>query len=268
MVRIKAVVATSVVVMLCIPVFARSAQATTVIGGTNAGERIFGTAGDDIIFARAGADGISAGDGNDKIFAGGGKDVVDAGPGNDMIVDDDITAGDNLVGRDGRDTLYSLDGNVDRLDCGADGGTAFADPGDLVSHCTTVIRANRDYGFYRVRIGSNRGNIFDQPSGSSIFFGRAGGDIIRGSDSDDIIFGGAGGDLMKANRGDDLIIDDDSTSGDSIQTGRGADITYMADGNNSSIDCEPRSGRVGTDDIVFADPGDFVTDCGHVFRVR
>ncbi len=263
----KALVVLGTVALVSTGLFARPASAAGVIGGGNAGDTIVGSVGNDIIFGKGGSDTINGRAGEDRIFGGGGHDVMDGAGGDDTIIDDDGRAGDVLRGRDGSDTLYSLDGANDKLRCGPGGGIAFADRGDDVVGCSPVIRRSRDFQGARVRAGTNSGDFFDKASREVIVFGRRGNDILRGSDDVDFIFGGAGADIMQAYDDDDVIIDDDTNPNDTVQTGEDADVTYMADGAQGSVDCDPKDNDGGADDIVYVDPEDSVFHCGHVIRV-
>jgi Ca2+-binding RTX toxin-like protein len=87
----------------------------TVIGTTGA-DRLDGRGGDDVVLAGAGADVVSGSNGNDVLHGGPGDDVLWAGPGRDV-----------LLGADGDDELRAanVDGQVDRLHCGAGSDTAW-----------------------------------------------------------------------------------------------------------------------------------------------
>ena len=92
-----------------------------------------GGAGDDAIDAGAGNDTLAGGAGNDLIDGSFGNDSVDGGAGNDRLTGG--TGSDDVRGGAGADSLHGRDGDVDRLDCGADADTVDADTGDTVAEC-------------------------------------------------------------------------------------------------------------------------------------
>jgi Ca2+-binding RTX toxin-like protein len=245
-----------------------SASAANIIGGTNGADTITGTAGRDIIFGKGGNDVIRGMGGNDLIFGGGGADKLIGGAGDDTLVDDDGTSGDILRGGPGFDTLYSLDGGKDTLDCGPDGGVAFADTFDTVKNCTTVIRRNGSYKGRVVIVGGNGNSVVNQPRNAAYIFGRNGNDTLRGSKDNDIIFGGGGNDILQGFNGDDVFVDDDSANNEAIQTGgQDGDIVYAADGAKTSITCTDKDNDASTA-VVFADSTDTTFNCGHVISSR
>lgn len=256
------------VVAACSTVFSlQNASAANPIGGTNNAETIVGTQGRDIIFGKGGNDVIRGLSGDDLIFGGSGADKLDGGPGDDVIVDDDGTSGDVLLGRDGSDILYSLDGGNDTLNCGAGGGVAFADPGDTVHGCNRIIRSSQNYRGFHVRVAGNGNSFLDKAKNAVYDFGRKGNDILRGSDDGDLIFGGGGNDIMQGYKGDDSFVDDDGAGNEAIQTGgQDGDVVYMADGAKSSVDCTDSDGD-NSGAIVFADNVDSVFHCNRVVRV-
>ncbi len=263
----KVLVVFTVVAASMIGFGGRSASAASIFGGTNLGEHMLGTATRDIMFGKGGDDRIIGAGGNDLIFGGGGADKLIGAAGNDTLVDDDGTGGDVLLGGSGFDTLYSLDGGRDKLDCGPNGGVAFADPHDIVHRCTHVIRRTRTFRGFNVRVAGNGNSTVRGGRDPSIIFGRNGNDVLRGGRDDDMLFGGGGNDILQGFRGDDTFIDDDSTPNETIETGGDdGDIVYAADGASGIIDCVNRRGR-SSDALVFADGSDSTLHCSHVIRI-
>jgi Ca2+-binding RTX toxin-like protein len=86
---------------------------------------------------RDAAGGTAAGaGGDDRIGGGAGRNVLKGGAGNDLI---DSTVGQNLVfGGAGNDTVWSWDGDVDRIDGGTGYDRVFANQFDRI---TQVERA-------------------------------------------------------------------------------------------------------------------------------
>jgi hypothetical protein len=79
---------------------------------------------------------VLAGPGNDTVFGSAGANVVDGGTGNDQL-----TGGggvDTFIGGPGDDLIFARDGLRERVDCGADGGSATVDTIDIVVGCSRV----------------------------------------------------------------------------------------------------------------------------------
>ena len=254
---------------------ASGARAANIVGstgsdilfGTNKADRIRGDAGADLLFGKGQADQLFGDAGNDTILGGGGPDILDGGPNDDTIYDDDSIAGDRLRGREGNDTLFSIDGRADRVNCGAGSGdTAYVDRGtDIVRGCETVIRRGGDAGEFRVRIGSNSNDIIETGDVRNLIFARAGNDIVRAGGDDDVLLGGGGREILLGEDDDDVHIDDDTLPSDAHRPGDGRDVVFTADGARDSVDCST-DGDNGDDDVVYADGRDSVVDCGTVFR--
>lgn len=97
--------------------------------GTSRGDKLVGSDGPERICGNAGADRISGRAGDDALQGGDGADTIDGGPGRDVI-----GAGP------GADVLNVLDGEVDRLDCGAGADKVAADKIDRLTRCERVVR--------------------------------------------------------------------------------------------------------------------------------
>lgn len=124
----------------------RGTRADETLVGTGGADRINGRAGDDVILAGAGNDILSGATGSDVLHGAGGDDVLFAGPGRDV-----------LIGAAGNDQLRAtnLDGERDRLHCGAGNDVAWvvARRGrveDVTTGCERVnvidVRATRRLG--------------------------------------------------------------------------------------------------------------------------
>ena len=110
--------------------------------GTDAGETLspdmktvvvaFGKGGDDTLNAPATY-------GNGIWFPGPGADTVNGGTYPDYIYDDDHQPGDVLHGAGSGDTIVSLDGAIDTIDCGDNLyiDVVYADPDDIITGCST-----------------------------------------------------------------------------------------------------------------------------------
>jgi Ca2+-binding RTX toxin-like protein len=95
-------------------------------------DRLVGNAGDDLLVGRSGRDRLSGGAGNDRLSGGRGNDRLTAGPGRNR-----------LLGGPGSDLLNSVNGRVDRLNCGSGRDIARADRRDRVRGCERVRRRRR-----------------------------------------------------------------------------------------------------------------------------
>ena len=113
----------------------------SVVGGAG-NDSLTGNAQANLLDGGAGSDAIDAGAGNDTLAGGAGNDLIDGSFGNDSVDggdgDDRLTGGtgaDDVRGGAGADSLHGRDGDVDRLDCGADADSVDADAGDAVAEC-------------------------------------------------------------------------------------------------------------------------------------
>lgn len=121
-------------------------RADETLVGTAAADRINGRAGDDVVLAGAGDDVLSGATGSDVLHGAGGNDVLFAGPGRDVLIG---AAGDDQL------RATNLDGERDRLHCGAGNDVAWvvARRGrveDVTTGCERVnvidVRATRRMG--------------------------------------------------------------------------------------------------------------------------
>lgn len=284
-----------------------------ILFGTQDADAIDGAGGNDIIVSRNGNDSIIGGTGDDVLYGGelyrdpqrpfignywthakstyhnapgtaNGNDtyIFGRGFGNDIVVDHDVTPGnqdtiallpdtsptDTVLTRLNNDLIVSIEGTTDTLtvrnwfkDEGADWQVENIQFADGTTWDSLYIRG-------AVLIGTpNSDNLYGYSTDDSIeglagsdrLIGGAGNDTILGSGGADSIFGGTGDDTIYGGDsvdriygedGDDVLTGDagnDILSGgsgqDSILGGDGADIIY-GDGGNDYLD-----GGSGNDSI-------------------
>jgi Ca2+-binding RTX toxin-like protein len=124
-----------------------------IMRGTQGTDSIVGLGGDDVIYGLAAPDRLTgdgnaaAAPGNDQLFGGADADTLVGGAGSDRLSgeggDDAISAdflfsdGTDIVeGGQGRDTVYSVEGQRDIVDCGPGRDSVAFDAGlDKVKRC-------------------------------------------------------------------------------------------------------------------------------------
>jgi hypothetical protein len=119
-------------------------------------DRLSGGEGDDLVLAGPGKDTVFGGPGADQLFGQAGGDTIGGGAGDDAVAGE--TGADVLNGGGGDDELLAgrarafsveapqrvpVDTSRDLVDCGPGGGTALANPWDVVKNCPArkTIRA-------------------------------------------------------------------------------------------------------------------------------
>ncbi len=119
-------------------------------------DRLFGGLGNDLLLGGDGADKLEGGPGDDRLQGGNGSDGLSGsagadellgGPGNDFLFGrggpdrlDGGSGSDRLLGGSGDDLIFAVDGELDRIDCGAGSADrAVVDAIDRVVRCETVI---------------------------------------------------------------------------------------------------------------------------------
>jgi hypothetical protein len=85
---------------------------------------------------------VSGGPGNDTLNGGAGNDVLDGGANNDVLNGGAGT--DDYFGQGGDDTIQALDGNAERIACGADNDQARNDFTDILAECERGIDGDGD----------------------------------------------------------------------------------------------------------------------------
>ena len=235
------------------------------IYGTNSSDTIFGDGAGDTLFGRGGNDSINGGTGADFIFLGRGRDVIDLGIDGNQVVDDDGKSSrrekpDSITGSAAQDTIFSADGEPDRVNCGeADVDFAVVDLNDRVQNCEIVLAFNGEIALGRRYFsGTSSSETLTGSSGNDVMAGKNGGDVINGGAGNDTLLGGKSADTVIGGADADTIFDDDGRGGDNLQGGAGFDILISVDGGVDSVDCGSGDG-IG--DSVFVDAEDNVTGC-------
>jgi hypothetical protein len=101
-------------------------------------------AGSDELITSNVSDPIDAfgGNGDDRLNGGSDDDVLAGGDGNDTL--QGFAGIDDYFGQAGTDTVLAVDGNAERLSCGADPDFVDNDPIDLLAECETGIDVDGD----------------------------------------------------------------------------------------------------------------------------
>ncbi len=119
--------------------------------GNGDADEIYGGDDDDLILGGEGNDIIEGNAGDDAISGGDGADNIDGGDGHDVLLDEDGTGGDWLLGGYGDDHLFSVDNGNDFLRGEQDDDTYWYDsPGDSVvdNQGTSSLNGNTMPGSY------------------------------------------------------------------------------------------------------------------------
>jgi hypothetical protein len=85
---------------------------------------------------------IAGGDDNDKLNGGPEPDVLSGGAGIDQL--NGFGGVDDYFGGDGNDTIQALDGNAERISCGAGSDSVRNDFTDVIAECETGIDGDGD----------------------------------------------------------------------------------------------------------------------------
>ena len=85
---------------------------------------------------------VAGGPGDDILSGGGGPDVLDGGDNNDML--DGGGGVDDYFGEGGNDTIRALDGNAERIACGAGTDVVQNDFTDILAECETGLDGDHD----------------------------------------------------------------------------------------------------------------------------
>jgi hypothetical protein len=81
---------------------------------------------------------VSGGPGNDVLTGGGAADRLTGGTGDDVL--DGGPGTDTILAGSGNDTIHALDGEVDKVNCGAGTDVVIADPFDVLSRNCEELR--------------------------------------------------------------------------------------------------------------------------------
>ena len=158
---------------------------SSLITGTNLGERLNGTTLADTIYGLGGNDIINGGGGNDLIYGGPGLDKIDGGLGNDILLGGDGI--DDVDGGIGDDRLYGGAGD-DKVEGGDGNDVMFGDAGnDKIE-------------------GGNGNDLAFGGTGNDDMVGGAGNDVLYGDAGNDIVEGGTGNDRMYGGLGLDTFV--------------------------------------------------------------
>jgi Putative metal-binding motif/RTX calcium-binding nonapeptide repeat (4 copies) len=85
---------------------------------------------------------IAGSDGNDTLTGGPEPDVLSGGNGNDTLIG--LGGLDDYSGGDDNDTIQALDGNAERISCGAGSDSVRNDFTDIIAECETGIDGDAD----------------------------------------------------------------------------------------------------------------------------
>ncbi len=273
---------------------------TVRAGGGN--DTVFLETGDDSAFGGAGNDSIYGGGGNDSIFGEGGDDFLfgnflvfepDGNPDDDLIdggADADYMVGnggaDRYVGGAGDDRMLG-DPTVASVD-GGDGDDLFTNYGanaailtdaDLVLKGAFVPATGVETYFFEATFGDDAIDasaysgslVYRGLDGNDLIVGGSGADQLDGEVGDDTIFGGAGNDTISGSTGNDRIdggADDDSivdAAGIVEVLGGDGDDAIVASGFYATVDGGAGNDTITTgagDDSVIAGDGDDVVSTG------
>ena len=188
------------------------------INGSSGNDSLPGTAGNDIINALAGDDSLRGGAGNDTLYGGDGSDIAFfTGSVADYTVSYDAvnasyTVTDKVNGRDGSDTLYSI---------------------ELLSF-SDIINIRPSLLLPAVSLIINGGPYNDYLLGTS------GDNTINGLGDNDTLVGGGGNDSLYGGDGNDTA----------NYSGKAADYSVTYNASNTSYTIQDKvSGRDGSDTL-------------------
>ena len=187
-------------------------NASEVIGGTDAAERINAMGGNDTVWADGGNDTIEGGKGSDFLHGGDGDDVITDVEGNEFVHgdagNDSINAGsgiDQVFGDDGNDTLRGGLG-ADVVDGMNDDDLIYGDNGaisQVVFNGVTIDVMDR----------TGDADVIAGGAGNDTLYGGGGDDGLDGAEGDDVLYGGLGNDGMLGGFGNDRFVMDASDTG-------------------------------------------------------
>jgi Ca2+-binding RTX toxin-like protein len=209
-------------------------NASEMIGGTAAANKINAAGGNDTVWGDGGNDTIEGGVGNDFLHGGIGDDTITDSEGDDLIWgdagNDTIHAGggiDQVFGGDGNDTLRGGLG-ADVMDGGAGDDVIYGDNGAITTRVFNGVTIN-------VMDANGDADIINGGDGNDVIYGGGGADAIDGGDGNDTIYGGVGADALVGWSGDDTFMmdPDDIGFGNLMDGGIGIDtVDYSASVGN------------------------------------
>lgn len=224
----------------------------TLIGSAFA-DWLIGGVGNDLLVGGGGADRLDGGVGDDELRGDLGDDVLDGGPGDDGLYGDGgndrfLVRGDELV----RDRVFG-GGNTDRIVNVGDGDVElsnFRGASQAIEYWEgggygIVGTAGDDFFDFR-----NHPAATDAYAASTVVFvavtwvdGRAGNDVIYGTNGDDRLRGGPADDRLFGLHGDDLL--EGELGDDFLQGGAGSDTLRGDEGADELF------GGAGIDRFIF-----------------
>ncbi len=216
-------------------------NASEVLGGNDAPNRINGAGGNDTVWADGGNDTVEGGAGNDFLHGGEGNDVITDSSGDDLLWgeggNDTINGGsgvDIVFGQDGNDRLFGGLG-ADEILGGFGADTIFGDNG--------AVDANGNLD------PTGDGDLVDGGDGNDTIYGGGGNDLLDGGVGNDTIYGGIGDDAHVGLDGLDVLIADasDIGYGQSFDGGLDFDIVDYTRSNGVGGVSAITGGRLGVD---------------------
>lgn len=203
-------------------------------------ENAIGGGGNDVILGNDVANRLSGNAGNDMLTGGGGNDVLDGGDAID-------TARFSGARRD-YGVVENLDGSITLID----GRAGSPDGTDVASSIETF--AFSDAAFSLVDLlndapliytsGTGRSEVLAAATGfSSVLYGLAGNDVLRGANLTDILVGGSGDDQLAGGGGNDILFGGDRND---VLVGGDGDDVLIGGGSNDVM-----TGGSGADRFMF-----------------
>ncbi len=214
-------------------------NASEMIGGTDAVNKINAGGGNDTVWGDAGNDTIEGGIGNDFLHGGTEDDRITDVEGDDLIWGDEgndtIHAGagiDQVFGDEGDDLMYGgLGGDI--MDGGTGNDIIFGDNGAVTNR---MIFNNT----LTVEVMDSNGDadIISGGDGDDTIYGGGGVDAIDGGEGNDVLYGGVGADNLIGWTGDDTFMMDADDFGfaNILDGGDGFDtVNYSASMGNGVV---------------------------------
>jgi len=214
-------------------------------------ENLLGSSHADVLIGNGGNNRLDGGAGDDILQACCGNDTLIGGLGNDtFLMEDNLTAQDQIDGGDGKDTL-SLDGNyaaglvfaattmvnVEIISL-ADGNSykltlndatntngLTVDASGLTGDNTLILNGAAEASGKLTATGGSGDDTLIGGNGDDVLTGGLGNDTITGNAGADILDGGAGNDILSGGLGDDTLIA--GAGFDTLQGGAGNDVLDM-----------------------------------------
>lgn len=189
-------------------------------------EGVTGTRYDDTLYGNDGANCLDGGDGNDTLSGGADSDLIQGGAGNDFISQDSANADDDdtIDGGAGDDQLSYRHANFSILiDLSAGFVNKYRD--NELAGTDTVLHIEQVFGsrFDDTLVGSAGADLLGGYGGDDRIRGNSGNDTLLGYGGADTLYGDAGNDSVNGGDGDDTIMQEDTTSLDTLDGGAGID---------------------------------------------